>query len=564
METPSAGQQVPIIGCTAQTLGAGSSAKCTTALFLAQGSSYTISAQYSGDGNFSGSPASGVTQTVNKASTTTTVISTTGPSVSGQAVTYTATVAITAPGTGTPTGKVEFFDSGTAITACGTTGGALSGTTAICTVTPYSSTGSHTITAQYLGDSNYLASGVSGSISQVVSADATSVVLTSTSGASSSTSTPGSSVTGQSITYSAAVSANSPGSGTPSGTVTFTYTPSGGKAVTMCATVALVSGKASCGDGAVLVEAGSPYTITAVYQPSSSPTSFAGSSATVTEKVSASSTKTQLTAPTTSNFGSSVSLKATVTALAPGFGTPAGTVTFFDGSGVVGTAALTSTGTTTLVVTGLQGGSQSFTASYGGSPNFAASSSAMATDVVGFTQTISGTYSGSLVISSGQLVYITGKVTGSVAVAPGGALEVNGGSIGGALASVGAVGFTLCNTKVGGPILVTLSTGFVFIGGSVPAGTGCGGSSIAGAMALVSNKGGLEMATSTVSGAAAITGNSGYGPVEQNGAFPPPEFAGNTVSGALACSGNTPSLTDAGMSNKAAIKAGQCDSPTTF
>jgi hypothetical protein len=39
-----------------------------------------------------------------------------------------------------------------------------------------------------------------------------------------------------------------------------------------------------------------------------------------------------LTAPTTSNFGSSVSLKATVTALAPGFGTPAGTVTFYDGS----------------------------------------------------------------------------------------------------------------------------------------------------------------------------------------------------------------------------------------
>jgi hypothetical protein len=332
----------------------------------------------------------------------------------------------------------------------------------------------------------------------------------------------------------------------------------------MCPTVALVSGKASCGDGAVLVEAGSPYTITATYQPSSSPTSFAGSSATVTEKVSAASTKTQLTAPTTSNFGSSVSLKATVTALAPGFGTPAGTVTFYDGSGVVGTAPLATTGTATFVVTGLQGGNQSFTASYGGSPNFAASSSAVATDVVGFTQTISGTYSGSLVISSGQLVYVTGKVTGSVAVAPGGALEVNGGSIGGALASVGAVGFTLCDAKVGGPILVSLSTGFVFIGGSVPAGTGCGGSSIAGAMALTSNKGGLEMATSTVSGAAAVTGNSGYGPVEQNGAFPPPEFAGNTVSGVLACSGNTPSLTDAGMSNKAAIKAGQCDSPTTF
>ncbi len=566
LETPSGGLQVPINGCTALPLGPSATAKCTTTSLLAQGSSYTIAAQYSGDGNFSGSPATGVAQIVNKASTSTTVVSTTGsPSVSGEPVTYSATVAVGSSGTGNPTGKVEFFDTGTPILACGNTSGAsLSGTTATCTVTTYSSTGSHTITAQYLGDTNYSASAVSSGISQVVSADATTAVLTSTSGANSATSTPGSSVTGQSITYSATVSANLPGSGTPSGTVTFTYTPSGGKAVTMCPTVALVSAKASCGDGAVLVETGSPYTISASYQPSTSPTSFAASSATVTERVSASLTKTQLTTPSTSNFGSSVSLKATVTALAPGYGTPAGTVTFYDASAVVGTAALASTGIATLVVAGLQAGSQSFTANYGGNANFASSSSGTATDVVGFTQTISGTYSGSLVISSGQLILVTGKVTGSVAVAPGGALEVNGGSIGGALASVGAVAFTLCNAKVGGSMSVSSSTGFVFIGGSVPAGTGCAGSSIGGAMALTNNKGGLEVATSTVSGAAAITGNSGYGPVEQNGAFPPPEFAGNTISGALACSGNTPSLTDAGMSNKAAIKSGQCDAPTTF
>ena len=366
LETPSGGVQVPVNNCISLTLGASSSAKCTTALLLAQGSSYTISAQYSGDSNFNGSTSSGLPQTVNKASTSTTVVSTTGsPSVSGQPVTYTATVAVASPGTGTPTGKVEFFDGGTAITGCG--GSALSGTTATCTVTTYSSTGSHTITAQYLGDPNYSASPVSGSISQTVDADSTTVVLTSTSGANSGTSTPGSSVTGQSITYSAAVSANLPGSGTPSGTVTFTYTPSGGKAVTMCSSVTLASAEASCGDGAALLEAGSPYTISASYQPSTSPTSFSSSTATVTENVSASSTKTQLTAPPTSNFGSSVTLKATVTALAPGYGVPAGTVTFYDGSGLVGTAALPTTGTTSFVVTGLQGGSQSFSASYGGS-----------------------------------------------------------------------------------------------------------------------------------------------------------------------------------------------------
>jgi hypothetical protein len=83
-------------------------------------------------------------------------------------------------------------------------------------------------------------------------------------------------------------------------------------------------------------------------------------------------------------------------------------------------------------------------------------------------------------------------------------------------------------------------------------------------MSLSSNKGGLEIATSTVSGAASVTSNSGHGPVEQNGTFPPPEFAGNTISGALACSSNTLSLSDASMTNKAAIKSGQCDSPATF
>src|SRR5262249_39814628 len=118
---------------------------------------HTITAAYtSGDGNFNASaPSVAITQTVNKASTTTTVSSSVNPSVSGQSVTFTATVTINNPGTNAvanPTGTVTFFDGGVAI---GT--GMLSGpTTDMATfMTGTLSASSHTITAAYNGDTNF-------------------------------------------------------------------------------------------------------------------------------------------------------------------------------------------------------------------------------------------------------------------------------------------------------------------------------------------------------------------------------------------------------------------------
>src|SRR5207253_3338482 len=55
-------------------------------------------AEYSNDGNFNASTSAVLTQTVNKADTTTTLSSSANPSVYGQSVTFTATVAATAPG----------------------------------------------------------------------------------------------------------------------------------------------------------------------------------------------------------------------------------------------------------------------------------------------------------------------------------------------------------------------------------------------------------------------------------------------------------------------------------
>ncbi|KJY40399.1 hypothetical protein VR41_15060, partial [Streptomyces sp. NRRL B-1568] len=70
-------------------------------------------ATYNGDANFVGSTSPVDTQTVIQAATTTVLVSLPDPSVFGEAKTLTATVTATAPGAGTPTGTVDFFDGAT-------------------------------------------------------------------------------------------------------------------------------------------------------------------------------------------------------------------------------------------------------------------------------------------------------------------------------------------------------------------------------------------------------------------------------------------------------------------
>ena len=73
-------------------------------------------------------------------------------SVYGQSVTYTATVSAVSPATGTPTGTVTFMDGTTDLATVSLTGG-----TAVYTTTALS-VGSHDITVDYNGDSNFAAS----------------------------------------------------------------------------------------------------------------------------------------------------------------------------------------------------------------------------------------------------------------------------------------------------------------------------------------------------------------------------------------------------------------------
>ena len=66
---------------------------------------HTITAIYLGDSNFSESTSSTLNQTVDQAETTTTLSASPDPAVVGQPITFTATVSVAAPGSGTPTGS---------------------------------------------------------------------------------------------------------------------------------------------------------------------------------------------------------------------------------------------------------------------------------------------------------------------------------------------------------------------------------------------------------------------------------------------------------------------------
>jgi uncharacterized delta-60 repeat protein len=112
-----------------------------------------------------------VARFLNQAPTTTAIASSADPSVSGESVTFTATVSTM--GTSTPTGTVQFFD-GSTLLGTGTLSTANGVTTATFATTTLA-VGTHSITAVYGGDSNDQGS-TSAALTQTVNA-ATSTAL---------------------------------------------------------------------------------------------------------------------------------------------------------------------------------------------------------------------------------------------------------------------------------------------------------------------------------------------------------------------------------------------------
>jgi large repetitive protein len=282
--------------------------------------SHSITAEFAGDSNLNGSTNSpALSQTVNKADTTTSVAASANPSVNGQSVTFTATVATTSPGSGTASGTVTFKDGSTTLgTASLSSGQATFSTSAL-------SVGSHSITAVYGGDSSFNTS-TSSTLSQTVNKASTTV---------SASSSPNPSVTGQSVTLSATVSVTSPGSGTPTGTVTF---KSVGNVLCSYTLTGSDAGVASC---SVPLDAGS-YSITAEYAGDSNYNAATSSASSQTVNKAGTTTTASTTPASPVVYGTSVTLSADVAPVSPGTGTPTGSVEFFDGATSLGTATLSS------------------------------------------------------------------------------------------------------------------------------------------------------------------------------------------------------------------------------
>ena len=376
------------------TLSGGIATFTTSALAVGN---HTITTSYGGDGNFNGSTGSltGNPQVVNKADTTTTVTSSANPSVSGQSVTFTATVAAVAPGSGTATGTVTFLDGGSPIGTGALSGGIATFTTSALAV------GNHTITTSYGGDGSF--NGSTGSLTgnpQVVNkADTTTAV----------TSSQNPSVFGQSVTFTATVSPVAPGSGTPVGTVTFL---DGGSPV---GTGTLSGGVATFTTSALAV---GNHTITTSYGGDGN---FNGSTGSLTGNPQVVNKADSTTAVTSSQnpsvFGQSVTFTATVSPVAPGLGTPTGTVTFLDGGSPVGTGTL-SGGVATFTTSALAGGNHTITTSFGGDGNFNGNTGSLTGNpqVVNKANTATSVTSSVNPSSFGQSVTFTATVS---AVAPG-------------------------------------------------------------------------------------------------------------------------------------------------
>jgi hypothetical protein len=170
----------------------------------------------------------------------------------------------------------------------------------------------------------------------------------------------------------------------------------------------------------------------------------------------------QLTAsPNPLNQGSSETLTATVT----GSGlTPTGTVTFYEGAGLLGTGTLNSSGVATLSTTILALGKDSITASYGGDANYVSAVSPAVVVTVGpplgtGTATVTATPSATTITNAQSVTVTIGVAGGSGQATPTGTVTLASGSYTAqqTLAS-GAASFTIAAGALsGGADTVTAS-----------------------------------------------------------------------------------------------------------
>jgi hypothetical protein len=224
------------------------------------------------------------------------------------------------------------------------------------------SVGNHSVTAVYGGDPNFVSS-TSTAINQTVQQDGSKTKLSSSDKKA---------VFGEPVTFTVSVTAAAPGSGTPSGTVSFR------DGTTTLTTVALDgTGTGTYTTSSLTI---GTHSMTAVYSGDADFTT--STSAVLTQTVSKATTTTAVVSSANpSVFGQSVTFTTTISVVAPGGGTPTGTVTFKDGTTTLATATL-SGGLATYTTSSLSVGTHKITVVYSGDTNFVGSTSPTLKQVV--------------------------------------------------------------------------------------------------------------------------------------------------------------------------------------
>jgi large repetitive protein len=392
------------------------------------GSGYTLVALASGLASAGSTPFN-----ITQAATTTSITSKSpsGSSVVGQSVTVNFDVDVEGPGSGTPSGNVTVTDG---TTSCVGTVAAGS-----CSLT-FSSVGPRILTASYSGTisgpPDFAASTSDGFPHQVNKAS-TDLRITRDE--------PDPSALGTAITLDFSLSVNSPGGGTPTGTIT----------VTSDAGDESCSAQVSAGSCTLTPVSGpgGTRTFTATY---SGDDNYNGDSDTESHAIRTPTTTTVTSSASTTVFGQSVTFTATVSPAPSG-----GSVQFkADGVNIGGSVTL-SGGQASRSTGGLDVGNHTITAEYSGSGNFLASSGTLP----GGHQVNQAASSTTITDDDPDPSTAGGTYTVSVDVDPvapgggslGGTVTISDGEGGSCNAAINAAGSGSCSLSTANPGPKTLS-----------------------------------------------------------------------------------------------------------
>jgi len=360
--------------CASLTISAGIVPVCNYT-FTAAGTYNVVATYTSGDTNFTGS-ASGATadaQVVGAGGTTITLTSSPSTSFVNETVTLNATINFTSSGSTVPTGTVVYKDGATALCTFPSTGtSAFTGGVVPACAVPFSSQGTHSITAVFTSSNSNFSNTTSNTLSQAVSQTATTTSVAST---------PNPSNVNQSVAFTATVTPQyTAGTALPTGKVTFTNTTS---STTLCANLTIVAGVVPVCNY-TFATAGS-YNVVATY--TSGDSNFAsGSSVPEVQAVGAGTTSVALTsAPSPSTVNQQVTVTATINFISSGSAVPTGSLIYTDTltSKVLCTfPSITATGSGSGNVPSCTApfytaGTHPISVSYGGDTNFSKSSSTL-------------------------------------------------------------------------------------------------------------------------------------------------------------------------------------------